>query len=89
LKEHVTAIICGPAGSFELQEATMLAKLKEKNPQLVNRLAQRLFFVVNKVDCIQTSTGDLPHFLSRTYLLSLPIWRLASGPMHVESSLMH
>jgi hypothetical protein len=41
----------------ELQEATMLARLKENNPQLVNRLAQRLFFVVNKIDNIRSTTG--------------------------------
>ena len=46
----------------------MLANLKEKNPQLVNRLAQRLFFVVNKIDCIHSSDGDSPlpfHSLSQ------------------------
>lgn len=38
----------------------MLAKLKETNPLLVTRLAQRLFFVVNKIDCIHSSTGIPP-----------------------------
>lgn len=39
------------------EEATVLAKLKDANPQLVHRLAQRLFFVVNKIDNMQTAKG--------------------------------
>lgn len=31
------------------EEALMFKRLKEINPQLIRRLAQRLFFVVNKV----------------------------------------
>ncbi len=39
------------------EEASMLAKLKEANPQLVKRLAQRLFFVVNKIDGMHSNVG--------------------------------
>ena len=38
-------------------EAEVLRRLKEINPQLMGRLAQRLFFVVNKADMIETSEG--------------------------------
>lgn len=38
-------------------EAEVLRRLKEINPQLMDRLAQRLFFVVNKADMIETSEG--------------------------------
>ena len=39
------------------EEATILAKLKQANPQLVQRLSQRLFFVVNKIDSMHSSKG--------------------------------
>lgn len=39
------------------EEASLLAKLKEANPQLVQRLAQRLFFVVNKIDSMHSNVG--------------------------------
>lgn len=39
------------------EEANLLAALKEANPQLVQRLAQRLFFVVNKIDCMHSNIG--------------------------------
>ncbi|KAG1654245.1 hypothetical protein FOA52_005800 [Chlamydomonas sp. UWO 241] len=42
------------------EEAAMFARLREVNPQLVQRLAQRLFFVVNKVDTMATSEGQGP-----------------------------
>lgn len=38
-------------------EAEVLQRLKEINPQLMARLSQRLFFVVNKADMIETSEG--------------------------------
>ncbi|DBA79310.1 TPA: hypothetical protein ACH3X2_007789 [Trebouxia sp. C0005] len=38
-------------------EAEVLQRLKEINPQLIARLSQRLFFVVNKADMIETSEG--------------------------------
>ncbi len=38
-------------------EAEVLQRLKEINPQLIARLSQRLFFVVNKADMIDTSEG--------------------------------
>lgn len=38
-------------------EAEILQRLKEINPQLMSRLSQRLFFVVNKADMIETSEG--------------------------------
>lgn len=38
-------------------EAEVLRRLKEINPQLMGRLSQRLFFVVNKADMIETSEG--------------------------------
>lgn len=38
-------------------EAEVLQRLKEINPQLISRLSQRLFFVVNKADMIETSEG--------------------------------
>ena len=38
-------------------EAEILQRLKEINPQLMARLSQRLFFVVNKADMIETSEG--------------------------------
>ena len=44
----------------------MLVMLKKNYPQLFDRLAsssdeaQRLFFVVNKADCMHSSTGDIP-----------------------------
>ena len=39
------------------EEADLLSKLAKSNPQLVMRLAQRLFFVVNKMDVMHTSEG--------------------------------
>lgn len=39
------------------EEAELLTRLSESNPQLIQRLAQRLFFVVNKVDEMHTSEG--------------------------------
>ena len=39
------------------EEAEILSRLKEINPQLLSRLSQRLFFVVNKADMIETSEG--------------------------------
>ena len=39
------------------EEADLLAKLKEANPQLVRRLAERLFFVVNKIDSMHSNAG--------------------------------
>ena len=39
------------------EEANLLTKLKEANPQLVQRLAQRLFFVVNKIDSMHSNVG--------------------------------
>ena len=38
-------------------EAEVLQRLKDINPQLIARLSQRLFFVVNKADMIETSEG--------------------------------
>lgn len=38
-------------------EAEILSRLKDINPQLLSRLSQRLFFVVNKADMIETSEG--------------------------------
>ena len=38
-------------------EAEVLQRLKEINPQLMARLSQRLFFVVNKADMIEMSEG--------------------------------
>eukprot|EP00798_Chlamydomonas_sp_ICE-L_P018264 gene18264-24718_t len=39
------------------EEEGMLRRLKEINPRLLKRLAQRLFFVVNKVDSMHVSEG--------------------------------
>eukprot|EP00884_Botryococcus_braunii_P002284 jgi/Botrbrau1/12056/Bobra.0295s0011.1 len=39
------------------EEASLLQRLKEINPQLVKRLSQRLFFVVNKADVMHSADG--------------------------------
>lgn len=39
------------------EEANLLATLKEVNPVLTQRLSKRLFFVVNKIDCMHSSVG--------------------------------
>ena len=39
------------------EEAELLTKLSKSNPQLIMRLAQRLFFVVNKIDVMHVSEG--------------------------------
>ena len=39
------------------EEALLLCKIREANPALVQRLAQRLFFVVNKVDQMYENDG--------------------------------
>lgn len=39
------------------EEEELLRRLRDSNPQLVQRLAQRLFFVVNKMDVMRDSEG--------------------------------
>lgn len=39
------------------EEADLLTKLADSNPQLIQRLAQRLFFVVNKIDEMHVTEG--------------------------------
>ena len=51
-------------------EAEVLRRLQEINPQLMGRLAQRLFFVVNKADMIETSEG-MDAAATKQYVASL------------------
>lgn len=39
-------------------EAAMMGKLKASNPQLLQRLAQRMFVVVNKCDQVHMTEGQ-------------------------------
>ncbi|GAX72603.1 hypothetical protein CEUSTIGMA_g59.t1 [Chlamydomonas eustigma] len=52
------------------EEAGMFQRLADINPQLVRRLAQRLFFVVNKMDALSTSEGLGPEE-TREYVADL------------------
>ncbi|GFH20932.1 uncharacterized protein HaLaN_18140, partial [Haematococcus lacustris] len=53
-------------------EASLLQRLKQVNPALVRRLSQRFFFVVNKVDAAQTTSGhDLE--ATRAYVADLVV----------------
>ena len=58
--------------------------LQDINPQLVARLSQRLFFVVNKVDLIHTSEG-LEHEEIREYVADLVTKQLGSEGFRLSS----
>ncbi|KAG2498988.1 hypothetical protein HYH03_003174 [Edaphochlamys debaryana] len=51
-------------------EEGLFRRLKQINPQLVARLSSRLFFVINKVDAVETSEG-LDSDEVRTYVADL------------------
>ena len=51
--------------------------LQDINPQLVARLSQRLFFVVNKVDLMRTSEGLEPEEI-KEYVANLVTSQLAT-----------
>lgn len=59
-------------------EAEVLCKLREINPQLMDRLSQRLFFVVNKADMIETSEG-MDAAATKQYVADL-----ITQQMHIE-----
>ena len=54
-----------------------LCRLQDINPQLVARLSQRLFFVVNKVDLMRTSEGLEPEEI-KEYVANLVTSQLAT-----------
>ncbi len=54
------------------------------NPQLVARLSQRLFFVVNKVDLMHTSEGLEPEEI-KEYVADLVTKQLASEGFRLSS----
>lgn len=54
-----------------------LCPLQDINPQLVARLSQRLFFVVNKVDLMRTSEGLAPEEI-KEYVANLVTSQLAT-----------
>ena len=56
---------------------------QEINPQLVARLAQRLFFVVNKVDVHHTSEGLAPAEIQE-YVASLVTAQLATEGFQLQ-----
>ncbi len=64
------------------EEAAMFLRLKAVNPQLVRRLAQRLFFVVNKVDTMATSEGQGPEE-TRRYVAELVTRQLNLEGFHL------
>ncbi|CAL8468472.1 g8012 [Coccomyxa elongata] len=66
------------------EEADLLKKLKDINPQLVARLSQRLFFVVNKVDLIHTSEG-LENEEIKEYVADLVTKQLGSEGFRLSS----
>ena len=60
-----------------LQRVSGLCPLQDINPQLVARLSQRLFFVVNKVDLMRTSEGLEPEEI-KEYVANLVTSQLAT-----------
>lgn len=58
--------------------------LQDINPQLVARLSQRLFFVVNKVDLIHTSEG-LENEEIKEYVADLVTKQLGSEGFRLSS----
>ena len=60
-----------------LQRVSSLCALQDINPQLVARLSQRLFFVVNKVDLMRTSEGLEPEEI-KEYVANLVTSQLAT-----------
>ena len=77
--------------------AEHLRLMQDINPQLVARLSQRLFFVVNKIDLTQTSEGldtdEIKHYVANlvTSQLATEGFQLSPdqvGPFHSHSSLL-
>ena len=58
--------------------------MQDINPQLVARLSQRLFFVVNKVDLIHTSEGLEPEEI-KEYVADLVTKQLACEGFRLSS----
>lgn len=58
-------------------ERKAVVRAQDINPQLVARLSQRLFFVVNKVDLVHTSEG-LDHAEIREYVAQLITTQMAT-----------
>ena len=65
-----------------LQCASGLCAVQDINPQLVARLSQRLFFVVNKVDLMRTSEGLKPEEI-KEYVANLVTSQLATEGFHL------
>ena len=58
--------------------------LQDINPQLVARLSQRLFFVVNKIDLTRTSEGLNPDEI-KEYVANLVTSQLATEGFQLSS----